>query len=72
MGDELKFKGTARCIWAEPNNGIMKAIFEPEPNHPDIEYITLNLHKSHGIPERDKLYWFEIQPAFPHDAERSG
>lgn len=72
MADELIFKGNVRCTWVRANNGIIQATFEPEPNHPLIEYMTLNLHRDHGIPTRGKLYLFDIQPAFPHDAERSG
>lgn len=72
MSDEFIFKGHARCTWVEPNNGIIKAIYEPEPNHPLVEVIQINLHRDHGMPQRGKLYLFDIQPAFPHDAERSG
>ena len=66
---ELKFKGTARCVWVELNNGVVKAVYEPEPAFAGIELLMFNLHKDRGVPERGKLYWIEIQPAFPHDAE---
>ena len=72
MTDDLIFKGHARCTWVRANNGIIQATFEPEPNHPSVEVIETNLHRDHGIPQRGKLYLFDIQPAFPHDAERSG
>ncbi len=68
---ELKFKGNARCVWVEQNNGIIKAIYEPEP-HAGMEFIMVNMRTSRGAPDLGKVYLIEIQPAFPHDAERSG
>lgn len=69
----MKTHFKARCTWIEQNNGIVKAIYEPELNAAG-EYVMLNLRPAlHGAaPELGKVYWIEIQPAFPHDAERSG
>ena len=71
MTGELKYKGTMRCVWVEPNDGIVKAIYEPE-HHAGMEFVMVNMRRERGVPEQGKLYWIEIQPAFPHDAERSG
>ena len=71
MGQELQFKGTVRCIWVKPNNGIIKAHYEPDPGIPGLEYFLFNLRSERGLPTLWRPYWIEIQPAFPHDAERN-
>lgn len=64
---ELKDKFTARCTWAQPNNGIIKALFEPSSGgSAENEYVLVNLHKDRGCPEVGKIYWLDFQPAFPH------
>lgn len=62
----LKDKFPARCTWVRHNDGIVKAMFEPTTNNKEIEYLLVNLHTSRGWPEEGKVYWIEIQPAFPH------
>lgn len=66
MADEFEFKGTARCVWAEPNNGVIKAILEPETSAAGIEYVIVNFRKEKGMPEVGKTYYVEIRSSLPH------
>lgn len=67
MADEYKDKFRARCSWVRSNNGIFQAVYEIDPG---FEYLMINRRVAHGRPSDNKLYLFEIQPAFPHDTER--
>lgn len=69
MSAEYKDRFRARCSWVRGDNGIYQAIYEIDPA---TEIVMINRRIIHGRPSVDKTYWIEIQPAFPHDAERSG
>lgn len=60
---------TALCTMRELNDGIVRALFTADAHtanpatHP--EYVLVNLDKTRGPYEEDKLYWISIYPAHP-------
>lgn len=69
MADEYRDRFRAKCSWVRGNNGIYRAQYDIALG---MEYVLINRRWVHGQPIEEKTYWIEIQPAFPHDAERSG
>lgn len=69
----FRYQGVCICESAEPNDGIVKAMFVPRQRAAEgalkqPEAIWINLDKGNGIPEIGKPYFVSVTPAFPTEA----
>jgi hypothetical protein len=60
------------CQRVRQNNGMVEVLFTGADNHPSEqnEHVLVDLRRARDF-VKDRVYWIDIQPAFPFDPDKS-